>query len=302
VVDRVIKRARDHSPNQYWSALDSAIRAFERAGQPDEALKLQRELLTFNKAQKFEQVRRMLGRPSREETQGTVKLVHLGTAVDRKVTDLINAAITQALRSGHNHARIFRVSRLSELFAISEGWPVEQVRALELAAKLIDIGVMVIPDGLLRKPRALSEGERKIVEEHARFGADVLERSRLSLLQPCVPIVRSHHERWDGTGPLGSRGDGVPLAARVVALCDSFDALTHDRPWRRGFSVSTALCMIEERAGSQFDPALSKRFVAWLKDEFWRVDDLEAHLAAEASENAYVRLREHIQRFAGSAA
>jgi response regulator RpfG family c-di-GMP phosphodiesterase len=124
------------------------------------------------------------------------KLARLGTAVDRKVSDLINTAVTQALRSGHDHARIFRVSRLAELFARSEGWQPEQVQSIGLAAKLIDIGMMVVPDELLRRPCDLTAGERQIIAEHARFGAEVLARAWLSLLEPCTAIVRCHHERW----------------------------------------------------------------------------------------------------------
>ena len=295
-IDRVIARARAESPSQYWSALDAAIRILERAGQFDRALALQRDLIALNKEQKFEAVRRAMGRPSPEEADGAAKLVQLGTAVDRKVTDLVNTAITQALRAGHDHARIFRVSRLAELFTASVGSSPARLQSIALAAKLIDIGMMVIPDDLLNKPRRLSDSERRIVEEHAKFGAEVLVRARLAMLEPCIPVVKFHHERWDGTGAWALKDNGIPVDARVVALCDSFDALTHERPWRSAFSVPTALRMIGENAGSQFDPSLSERFIAWVQNEFWKVDDFEAHLAAEASENGYVKMRDRIQR------
>jgi putative two-component system response regulator len=81
-----------------------------------------------------------------------------------------------------------------------------------LAAKLIDIGMMVVPDELLRRPCDLTAGERQIIAEHARFGAEVLARAWLSLLEPCTAIVRCHHERWDGTGPLGLSGTVPPEA------------------------------------------------------------------------------------------
>lgn len=295
-IDRTVERASQSSSHGRGEALESAIRAYERADQLDKALALQRELLAICAEQKFESMRRALGRPSPDEAQGLAKLARLGTAVDRKISDLINVAVTQALRAAHDQARIFRVSRLAELFSRSEGWQPEQVQSIGLAAKLIDIGMMIVPDELLRRPRDLTEGERQIIAEHARFGAEVLARTRLSLLEPCTAVVRCHHERWDGTGPLGLTGTHIPLEARVVALCDGFDALTHDRPWRRALSMPSALSLIRENAGSQFDPALSERFTSWVQDELLKVDDFEAHLAAEAAENGYVRMRKRIHR------
>lgn len=294
-INRVIAMARDDSPNLYWCALDAAIRTYERAGRLDDALTLQRRLLAFNREHKFEEVRRTWGRPSLEESEAAAKLASLGKAVDRRVGDLINMAITQALRAGHDHARIFRVSRLAELFTRSEAWPQERIHLVALAAKLIDVGMMVIPNDLLTKSQKLSDGERKVVEEHCKFGAEVLASARLALLEPCASIVRFHHERWDGTGPCMLKGESIPLEARIVALCDSFDALAHKRPWREALSVATALRTIGDGAGSCFDPSLSKRFVAWVQTEFWKADDFEAHLSVEALENGYVRTRERIQ-------
>jgi putative two-component system response regulator len=295
-IERVIATARDCSPNMHWCALDAAVRVFEHSGQYDRALSLQKELLALCVAQKFDQVRRTWGRPSFEEGAGPAMLAQLGKAVDRKLTDLVNTAITQALRAGHDNARIFRVSRLAELFTTSQGWPSAQARSIGLAAKLIDIGMIVIPDDLLRKSRGLSEGERKIVAEHAKFGAEVLASAKLGLLEPCIPVVRSHHERWDGTGPAGLARESIPLGARVIALCDSFDAMTHDRPWRRAFSLSTAMQVIRDGAGSQFDPVLTESFVDWMQRDLLMVDDIEAHLAVEAAENGYVQMRERIQQ------
>jgi putative two-component system response regulator len=300
-IQQVIARAHNESPNQYCNALDAAIRTYERAGQFDKALELQRELLAFNRKQKFEIVHRTWGRPSPEEAKGVAKLAQLGTAVDRKVTDLVNAAITQALRAGHDHARIFRVSRLAELFAMSEGLPPERAQAIALAAKLMDIGNMVVPDDLLSASRNLSAGEHSIVAEHTQFGADVLLSARLALLEPCVPVVRFHHERWDGTGPCGLKGEDIPLEVRVVTLCDSFDALTHERPWRPAWSREAALREIATESGAHFDPSLTERFVTWIQMKYRAEEDFDAHLAADALDNGYVRLRQRIERLIRSA-
>lgn len=299
-IEFVLEEARRDSSHELGGMFEKAIRAYERADELDKALALQEELLILSKAREFESTRRALGRTSPDETHATAKLAQLGAGIDRKVNDLLSTAVTQALRSGHDHARIFRVGRLAELFAISEAWQPRQVSTLKLAAQLIDIGTMVVPDNLLRRPLDLSDGERGIFEEHAKFGAEVLSRSRLSLLEACVPIVRFHHERWDGSGPAGLAGQDIPIEARVVALCDAFDELTHSQPWRLAESVPSALRRISEDAGGAFDQELSGRFAEWLGQEFLKVDDFESHLAVEALDNGFVRTQERIRHLIGT--
>ena len=296
-IEVALERARQCSPHELGDSLEQAIRAYERADELEKALTLQEELLRVSKARKFESMRRAFGRPSPDETQATAKLAELEAAVDRKVSDLVSTAVTQALRSGHDHARIFRVGRLAELFTISKGWQARHVSTIKLAAKLIDVGTMVIPDSLLRRHLNLSDGERGIFEEHAKFGAEVLSRSRLSMLEACIPIVRFHHERWDGSGPEGLRGQDIPIEARIVALCDAFDELTHSQSCRRAASVPSALRTIGEDAGAKFDPELSGQFAEWVRQEFWKVDDFESHLSAEALDNGFVRTQERIRHF-----
>jgi HD-GYP domain-containing protein (c-di-GMP phosphodiesterase class II) len=295
-VEQVISRAAGESPTLHFTALEIAIRSYEHAGELDRALMLQYELLAFNKKRKFEEVRRALGRPSPEEAEGTARLARLGTEVDRKVADLTRVAIDQALRSGFDIEKVFRVGRLAQLFATHEGLPQEKVRQIGLAGKLIDIGTIILPDDLVSRSRELSVGERRIVEKHADFGADLLSNARLALLQPCVSLVRFHHERWDGAGPCALKGDAIPLESRVISLCDVFEALRHDRPWRSAYSTPEALRVISERAGTQFDPVLTARFVGWLQEHHRSTEDFEGQLEEEAQENDYVRMRKRISR------
>jgi putative two-component system response regulator len=121
------------------------------------------------------------------------------------------------------------------------------------------------------------------------------------LLEPCVPVVRFHHERWDGTGPCGLKGEDIPLEVRVVTLCDSFDALTHERPWRQAWSREAALRGIATESGAHFDPSLTERFVTWIQMKYRAEEDFDAHLAADALDNGYVRLRQRIERLIRSA-
>jgi HD-GYP domain-containing protein (c-di-GMP phosphodiesterase class II) len=300
-IDAAILNARRYSPSSFNDALEVAARMYEHVGQPDKALVLQRSLLEFMREQKFEQIRHILGKPSRREADGVSSLARLDCEIDRRVTDVIHMAIDQSLRAGYDYGRIFRVSRMVELFSVSEGWAPSRLQAATLGAKLIDIGNIVISDELLRKRRALREGERRIVAEHAEFGAELLLRTRLALFEPCVPVVRFHHEHWDGGGVNRLKGEDIPLEARVVALCDAFDALIHDRPWRTAFLPQEALRIITEGAGSDFDPGLAPRFVAWVQGALLKVDDLEGFLAVEASENQYVQTRKRVARLIQSA-
>lgn len=296
IVEGNLSRTRLSSSFEHRDALGWTIFAFELTDELDRALELQAELLAMNKESKFASLRRVFGRASPDESQGSAKLATLGTAVDRRVDTLISTAVLQGLRYGFDQARIFRVGRLSELFALSLGWEAGRVTTLKLAANLMDVGIMVVPDGLLRRPATWSRGERGIFEEHARFGAEVLERSRLSLLQPCAPIVRFHHEYWDGSGPAGLTGNEIPVESRVVALCDVFDELTHSQPWKGAVPVPVALQMIGENTGKRFDPNLSEDFAHWVRVELCNIDDLELHLSAEALDNGYCKTQERIRR------
>ena len=289
-----VEHGRKAWPTAYGEELEVTIQALQRSGQFDTALTYQRELLALERERKFEAVRRGLGRASPLEAEGVERLAELETAVDRLLTDLTSAAVMQALRGGHDHARVFRVSRLAQLFAQTEGWKEERVRTLALAGKLLDVGSMVLPNELLTKPVKLSAGEREIINEHAAFGAELLARTHLAMLVPCIPIVRFHHERWSGTGPNSLAGEGIPAESRLVALCDVFDALTHSRPWRPAMTLDAALLAIESEAGTGFDPNLCRRFVRWASDTFREISDLDNCVADETSENNFVRTQRRI--------
>lgn len=128
-----------------------------------------------------------------------------------------------------------------------------QREAIELGALLHDIGDVRTPDAVLQKPARLNPEEYEIVKEHPAAGADIL--GTVPLLTPALDVVSSHHERWDGGGyPLGLAGDTIPLLARIFAVVDSLDAMTHARPWRPALTVAEALETIREEAGKQFDP------------------------------------------------
>jgi putative nucleotidyltransferase with HDIG domain len=130
-----------------------------------------------------------------------------------------------------------------------------ELRALEAAALLHDMGKLAVPEHILNKPDKLTAAEFEVMKLHSTIGADIL--SPIEFPFPVVPIVRHHHENWDGSGyPDGLRGDQIPIGARILAVVDCFDALTSDRPYRRAFPPDRALGLILERSGVMYDPAV----------------------------------------------
>jgi putative nucleotidyltransferase with HDIG domain len=134
------------------------------------------------------------------------------------------------------------------------------IEAVQTAALLHDIGKLAIPDWLLHKPGPLTREEYEQVKHHAVIGAEMLEG--IDFPGPLALIVRHHHENWDGTGyPDGLSGDRIPFGARLLAIADCYDALTSERPYRKGLSQDRALNMIVERRGTSFDPAVTDGFL-----------------------------------------
>ena len=160
------------------------------------------------------------------------------------------------------HGHIRRVQRYTlELARALNVTGDTELKALEAASLLHDIGKLVAPDYVLNKPGALSPGEFNRIMQHASKGADIL--SAVEFPYPVVPIVRHHHEQWDGRGyPDGLAGRDIPLGARILTVVDCFDALTSDRPYRRKLADSAAIDILRKRSGSMYDPDCVDAFIA----------------------------------------
>ena len=139
------------------------------------------------------------------------------------------------------------------------------LRDVEHAAVLHDIGKIGIPSELLRKRGPLSTGEREHMRAHPEIGARILEP--VERLRQLAPLVRFSHECWDGSGyPDGLAGEQIPLGARIISVCDAFDAMVSDRPYRGGRSTAEALAELRANAGTQFDPAVVEAFEQAVRD------------------------------------
>lgn len=135
-----------------------------------------------------------------------------------------------------------------------------QIKAIEAAALLHDMGKLAIPESILNKPGRLTENEFEVMKQHANIGADIL--SSIHFPYPVVPIVRHHHESWNGSGyPDGLKGVAIPIGARILSVVDCFDALTSDRPYRPRLSDSDAIGVLIQRRGSMYDPLIVDRFI-----------------------------------------
>jgi putative nucleotidyltransferase with HDIG domain len=159
------------------------------------------------------------------------------------------------------HGHIRRVQTASLQLARALGCTDEsQIHAIEAASLLHDLGKLAIPEHILNKPGRLTPAEYETMKEHARIGAEIL--AGVDFPYPVVPIVRHHHENWDGTGyPDGLAGDDIPIGARILAVVDCFDALTSHRPYRRALSSTEAMAILHERCGTMYDPAVVDAFM-----------------------------------------
>ncbi|HEY1859721.1 MAG TPA: HD-GYP domain-containing protein, partial [Gemmataceae bacterium] len=152
-----------------------------------------------------------------------------------------------------------RVTKYALLLADALKVPARERRQIEIGSRLHDIGKIGIRDSVLGKKGRLSAEEYQHMQSHTLKGVAIL--ATIPELAPILPIVRNHHERWDGRGyPDRLLGEETPLASRIVAVADSFDAMTSNRPYRAGLSLDEAFDQLERGSGTQFDPECSRAF------------------------------------------
>jgi diguanylate cyclase (GGDEF)-like protein/putative nucleotidyltransferase with HDIG domain len=162
-------------------------------------------------------------------------------------------------KDGATHSHIRRVQQIAMALAERAGVTPSELHAIRLASLTHDVGKLAVPDTILAKAGRLTPAEYERVKMHVPVGVSILEPVQFPW--PVVDIVRTHHERWDGTGyPAGLQGEETPIGGRIVAIADVFDALTAARPYRKALSYEEAHAVIREGRGTQFDPQLVETF------------------------------------------
>jgi len=189
--------------------------------------------------------------------------------------DLTLSALMSALdaRDRETEGHSNRVSRLACMMGEALGLSGQQLKALERGSLLHDIGKIGISDTILHKPGKLTDDEWKIMRTHPDIGARIIER--IPFLQECMPVVHSHHERWDGSGyPQGLKADDIPIQARIFAVADVFDALTSKRSYRKTSKPEDAVAYLREQANILFDPQIVEVLASLPYAEFIQMDKI----------------------------
>jgi putative two-component system response regulator len=157
---------------------------------------------------------------------------------------------------------IKRLGRYSVAMAEALGWDQERIDFMRVAAPMHDVGKIGVPDIILQKHGQLTPDEFEIIKEHTRIGGIILGGTSIPLLQMAKDIALYHHEKWDGSGyPHGLSGEDIPEAARIVTVADVYDALSHDRVYRKACREQEVISIMREKKGSHFDPAIFDCFM-----------------------------------------
>ncbi len=210
-----------------------------------------------------------LERTLREYGKGLEKIVRMQTRLIRKTQEETIIRLLTALESRDEETggHVRRIGLFSAHLAEAAGWTQEEVEDIRLAAPMHDIGKIGVPDAILRKEGPLTTDEFEVIKSHTTIGGQILGDSEFPMLQMAHEIALYHHERFDGGGyPEDRNGEDIPVAARIVALVDVYDALSQDRVYRKACPLEEVLESMRKSRGSHFDPDLFDLFLEAIPD------------------------------------
>jgi diguanylate cyclase (GGDEF)-like protein len=188
---------------------------------------------------------------------GRARAVEIGLAARDAATASLTSVISPLSHYGGQPSAL--IASIVVAMARSLALTPAEIDRIRVAALLHDVGKVAVPQEILEKPSALTSAEWRSVVQHPRIGQVILEQA--AALKEAVPIILHHHERYSGHGyPFGLRGNDIPLGARIVAIADAYDAMTHDRPYKRAMTHDNAINELRRHAGTQFDPELVTLF------------------------------------------
>jgi diguanylate cyclase (GGDEF)-like protein/putative nucleotidyltransferase with HDIG domain len=211
----------------------------------------------------YRSYRLYLGRLEAEKDRVEVEKRHVEEIASLNMRTIEALALAIEAKDHTTHTHLQRVRTYAVEIAKEIGLSPDEIEALRAAALLHDIGKLAVPEHIINKPGRLTPEEFEKMKVHPLVGAEILER--VAFPYPVAPIVRSHHERWDGSGyPAGLSGEAIPIGARILAVVDCLDALASDRQYRSAIPLDQAMSRVKERAGTWFDP----RIVALLEQRY----------------------------------
>ena len=293
-------------------ALSALVTIYEKEGHPKSALRYLQRLAAMTGQVDLNRARErldVLGLSSHEAREAaTLEASSVSThdfrlqtaALRRQLTEsqievLERLAIAAEIRDDVTGLHCYRVGKWAYLIALEMGHSGLDADAIEVAARLHDIGKVGVPDHILLKPGKLTAAEYDLLKRHSVLGARLLSRSKTPQIRLAEKVAHTHHEHWDGSGyPQGLRGEAIPLAGRITAVADVFDALIHERPYKHAWPVDEALREIRVLSGTWFDPAVVAAFFSLV--ERLTADDADVDRAIEAKlkRSRIMRLRDYV--------
>ena len=268
-------------PGLYRDNLSLLVRAYEKGNDHAGALLYLGELVEFLGKSQVTAVARQLElireriqtpMPGKDDVRAVIMAIQKTPNAHKEKAEVPEAlcrdamerlAVSAELREDTLGRHAYRVGRLAGLLANSLGFGHKYTQEVELAARLHDIGKLGIPDGLLMKPGKLTDAEFSVMQRHTTVGAQILKQCTHPAFRLAEVIALNHHEKWDGSGyPKGLKGEDIPEVARIAALADVYDALTHVRSYKHAWTHVEAVVEIERTSGSHFEPRMVTAFVA----------------------------------------
>ncbi|WP_339863709.1 HD domain-containing phosphohydrolase [Paremcibacter congregatus] len=265
----VLKSLREYAPNDYLPVV-------VLTAQQDNTTRLRalsegaKDFLTkpFNNAEVLQRVYNLLEMRTYHSmlTDENVYLEHLVAKrtreIERTRLEIINRlSMASELRDTETGQHILRIGQTSHLLAKELGLDDNFCKLILHASPMHDVGKIGIPDHILLKPGQLDPEELVVMKTHAQIGADILKGDKSPLLKMAHDIALTHHEKWDGSGyPNGLAGQAIPIEGRITTICDVFDALSSERPYKKAWNFEDSLAYIKENCGSHFDPEIRNQF------------------------------------------
>lgn len=270
-----LARAVSQLRTSAWRDLMNAVRESERSGSFSPDFPLNSSLSEVNRlSEALNGAARSIARSQFDLDRAYLQFVEtMAQALDAR----------DPYTAGHS----LRVAAYSHALAQAMGLPAEDAETIRIAAQLHDIGKIGIPDAVLQKPGLLTPEEYGLIKLHPQIGRKILEK--VGRFERLLAVVELHHENHDGTGyPYGLAGNNVPIAARIVHVADSFDAMTTTRSYRPALPLRAAMHEIERNAGRMFDPLAAKAFLRLIADRQLEIGSLEVTEPTSARERLAV--------------